>query len=130
MNRIWGIFFIGVLLTPSVYNLSTLVHYAMEYDYYANVLCENKDKPELHCNGSCHLAAELTVSDQPQAPIYPSIRTFSVESCVPSTMELTSFIAVDEVVEYTCFFRAELVSSDLPIHSPPPKVSGAFNEIV
>jgi hypothetical protein len=27
--------------------------------YIASVLCENKNKPEMHCNGRCHLKKEL-----------------------------------------------------------------------
>lgn len=36
-----------------------LVDYAINYDYIVEVLCINKDKPELQCNGKCHLTAEL-----------------------------------------------------------------------
>jgi hypothetical protein len=27
--------------------------------FIAQVLCENKNKPEMHCNGMCHLKKEL-----------------------------------------------------------------------
>jgi hypothetical protein len=33
--------------------------YAINYDYISKVLCINKDKPELKCNGKCHLMKEL-----------------------------------------------------------------------
>lgn len=36
-----------------------LVEYAVNYDYITNVLCENKAKPILQCNGKCHLMKEL-----------------------------------------------------------------------
>ena len=36
-----------------------VVEYFVNYDYIVNELCENKAKPELHCNGKCHLASEL-----------------------------------------------------------------------
>jgi hypothetical protein len=32
---------------------------AINYDYISKVLCINKDKPELKCNGKCHLMKEL-----------------------------------------------------------------------
>lgn len=28
-------------------------------DYIARVLCVNRDKPQMHCNGKCHLAKQL-----------------------------------------------------------------------
>lgn len=36
-----------------------LVDYAVNYNYIAQVLCVNKAKPELKCNGKCHLMKEL-----------------------------------------------------------------------
>ena len=36
-----------------------LVDYVVNYDYISEVLCINKDKPELQCNGKCHLKTEL-----------------------------------------------------------------------
>jgi hypothetical protein len=35
------------------------VNYWMNRDYIAAVLCENKDKPELDCNGKCHLKKQI-----------------------------------------------------------------------
>ncbi|MGG5506887.1 MULTISPECIES: hypothetical protein [unclassified Myroides] len=36
-----------------------VVEYVVLYDYIKNELCVNKDKPELACNGKCHLTKEL-----------------------------------------------------------------------
>jgi hypothetical protein len=36
-----------------------LVEYLMNYDYIVNVLCENKDVPEMKCNGKCYLSKML-----------------------------------------------------------------------
>ena len=33
--------------------------YAFNYDYIAKVLCINKDKPKLKCNGKCYLMQQL-----------------------------------------------------------------------
>lgn len=61
-------FIIGILLTA--YGLSLmgpllpLLDYGLRYDYYAEVLCENKDKPELHCNGTCKLAQMLKAQEE------------------------------------------------------------------
>lgn len=41
-----------------------VLEYVVFYDYIKNELCVNKDKPELKCNGKCHLKKELAkVSD-------------------------------------------------------------------
>ncbi len=51
-----------------------LANYVVQYNYYVNVLCENKDVPEMKCNGKCHLAEELKEAESPKAesPVLPS----------------------------------------------------------
>jgi len=39
--------------------IAPLVEYVINYDYISKVLCINKDKPELNCNGKCHLMKKL-----------------------------------------------------------------------
>lgn len=36
-----------------------VMDYMVNYDYIVNTLCENRDKPEMNCNGKCHLSKEL-----------------------------------------------------------------------
>ncbi|SIS63872.1 hypothetical protein SAMN05421766_10368 [Zobellia uliginosa] len=36
-----------------------VAEYIANYDYIKNVLCENRDKPMLHCDGKCYLAKQL-----------------------------------------------------------------------
>lgn len=50
---------LSVALTMLVKPLWPVAEYIMNYDYIVNVLCENKDKPELQCDGKCYLAQML-----------------------------------------------------------------------
>lgn len=36
-----------------------VINYVVNYEFYKMVLCENKAKPVLKCNGKCHLAKEI-----------------------------------------------------------------------
>ncbi|UJH68468.1 hypothetical protein [Allomuricauda sp. SCSIO 65647] len=36
-----------------------IAEYIANYDYITNVLCENRDKPQLQCNGKCYLSKQL-----------------------------------------------------------------------
>ncbi|MGN7756419.1 hypothetical protein [Chryseobacterium lathyri] len=56
MNLICSIF---LTLYMAFRPLIPLVEYAVNYDYISTVLCINKSKPELHCNGKCYLSKEL-----------------------------------------------------------------------
>lgn len=42
--------------------------YVVNYDYIANVLCVNKAKPEMKCNGKCHLMKELAKASDAEMP--------------------------------------------------------------
>ena len=42
-----------------------MLDYLVRYEYYAKVLCVNKDKPEMKCNGQCHLSKELKKVAEP-----------------------------------------------------------------
>ena len=52
---------LAVSLKPSYY-LAEIVYYELNIDYIIETYCVNKDKPELQCNGKCHLAKQLQVS--------------------------------------------------------------------
>jgi len=38
-----------------------------DYEYISEVLCVNKDKPELHCNGKCYLMKSLAEAAKKEA---------------------------------------------------------------
>jgi hypothetical protein len=40
--------------------------YELNKNYIAAVLCENKAKPKLHCNGKCYLAKKLKQAENSQ----------------------------------------------------------------
>jgi len=39
------------------------INFKINQDYFASI-CSNKDKPELNCNGCCHLKKQLEESDK------------------------------------------------------------------
>lgn len=43
-----------------------VLDYIINYDYIVKELCENKAKPEMHCNGKCHLMKELAKAAEEQ----------------------------------------------------------------
>ncbi|MFP9098798.1 hypothetical protein ACLI09_07080 [Flavobacterium sp. RHBU_24] len=46
-----------------------VAEYIINYDYIANVLCVNKAKPQMHCNGKCHLMKELAKTSGQENPV-------------------------------------------------------------
>ena len=49
--------------------------YVVNYDYIANVLCVNKAKPEMKCNGKCHLMKELAKASDAETPVQQDKKT-------------------------------------------------------
>lgn len=49
-------FLIILFLVQAIKPIIPFAEYAMNYDYIAKVLCINKEKPKMHCNGKCYLA--------------------------------------------------------------------------
>jgi hypothetical protein len=43
--------------------------YVIDYGYISTQLCINKDKPELHCNGKCHLMKKLAAASENEKPL-------------------------------------------------------------
>lgn len=43
--------------------------YIINYDYITKVLCVNKAKPMMHCNGKCHLMKELAKTAEHEKPL-------------------------------------------------------------
>lgn len=46
-----------------------VVDYVINYEYISTQLCENIKKPELKCNGKCHLAKELAKASESEKPL-------------------------------------------------------------
>lgn len=116
MKKIVFIILIALILKP----ILPVVDYIVNYEYISKVLCVNKAKPMMHCNGKCHLMKELAKaaetensksSDKKQnTPIqevlfFKEIKSFSIVSFSFSTeskinssyLELYSYLNTNSV---------------------------------
>lgn len=82
-----SIFALFMLLKPVL----PVIEYAIDYDYIATVLCINKDKPELKCNGKCHLMKELAKSSQEDGEQSHEKRAAASESHILFFEEILDF---------------------------------------
>ncbi|MBP4140542.1 hypothetical protein J3S90_01855 [Flavobacterium sp. P4023] len=60
MRKIIFIVVLILLIKP----ILPVLEYVVNYDYISKVLCINKDKPMMHCNGKCHLMKELAKASE------------------------------------------------------------------
>jgi hypothetical protein len=66
-----------VLIALFLKPILPVVDYVINYEYISKVLCENKDKPKLQCNGKCHLMKELAKAAETENPKSSDKKSFS-----------------------------------------------------
>ena len=57
------------------------IEYGIKYDYISKVLCINKDKPELKCNGKCQLSKKLIETNPTDSENKSTPPTVKFEDC-------------------------------------------------
>lgn len=83
-------FIIIIALTLFLKPVFPVVDYIVNYDYIAKVLCENKAKPELKCNGKCHLMKELASQAEKDTPLQNNKKVTTSEFEVLFFQEIVS----------------------------------------
>jgi hypothetical protein len=68
-----------------------VIDYVVNYEYISTVLCVNKAKPKMACNGKCHLMKELAKSSESEAPISSDKKIVSQQLEVLFLEEIKSF---------------------------------------
>ena len=61
-----------VLMLPSLINIGIFIEFKINQDFIAEVLCINKDKPMLNCNGKCFLAQKLKKAEEQEKKQTPA----------------------------------------------------------
>lgn len=68
-----------------------VIDYVVNYEYISKVLCVNKAKPKLQCNGKCHLMKELAKKSESEIPISSNKKIASQELEILFFEEIKSF---------------------------------------
>ena len=103
-----------------------IMHFKLNQKAITEQFCINKSKPELQCNGKCHLTKELQeTKDSPSEKII-NTRNFDLAfiSYVEFELKIPKIIKKKELVIYREFQHAEPY---LEILLPPPIWKVAFN---
>lgn len=50
-------------IVPTAIKVGYMIDYTVQYDVYATELCENRDQPDLKCNGKCQLMKNIESVD-------------------------------------------------------------------
>jgi hypothetical protein len=68
LNKIVAILALLGIFLQTFSQVVIVGEYFAQKDYIARNLCENRDKPQMHCNGKCCLKKKLAKDAKEQAP--------------------------------------------------------------
>jgi hypothetical protein len=87
--------------------------YAANYKFISRELCENKNKPQMHCNGKCHLMKELAKASEQEKPV--SEKKTSLQTAEVLFLEPIAQLKVAGV-EYAVYPRQSFFYCNLYTH--------------
>ena len=67
VKRVFSFVFLLLFLSASLHHATLLGIYLLNQDFITETFCVNKDKPELSCNGKCHLKDMVAMAEDNQA---------------------------------------------------------------
>jgi len=110
-------------LLPTVSQWGIIAHYQLNKKYIARVLCENRDKPQLNCDGKCYLAKKLQAQQDRQdketterVQNTPSMQLFCEDS---SPFQFRSAWAEFPFVEFSAYSVPLYVTPIAGLFRPP-----------
>ena len=94
MRILSTIFLLAVLLSKTIYSVFWQVNFQLNQKEIVRMECENRNRPELHCNGKCYLAKQLQKADN----LLDEKREESSKSLVNLKWMETSLFACPETI--------------------------------
>ncbi len=93
--------------------------YAFNKAYISSVLCTNKDKPELHCEGKCFMDIKLKELEQKNKQEQENLKRM-IETVAPVTANLLAPIYEINLASTPTYYQAQkTISAVVGIFHPP-----------
>ena len=121
MKKLFAIIaFVGILLQTFSQVVIVADYYANK-DYIAKNLCENRDKPQMHCEGKCCLKKKLAQQGKDQAPSPRNQRSEQVVNlfCADTRFEVKHYVPVLSAAIYFSYNDLHTASFHHSVFHPP-----------
>ena len=59
MKKLLAVFLAFSIISQNLVNVAIGVYYHVNKTYISQQLCENRNNPQMHCNGHCYLSKQL-----------------------------------------------------------------------
>ena len=120
MTRILSILLLSIFLFQNFTKVFILANYQLNKEYIAANLCENKNKPQLNCEGHCQLKKQLEKDEkQQQSPVNPIKEKNEVQLCADKKSSFSFFPSL--ILTETAPFENSYISGKhlLSVFHPP-----------
>lgn len=123
MKSALAVFLTFSVLLSSLSKSIIYSHYYLNEKYYAEVLCENKAKPELKCNGHCQLEKELKAEENKEDESINLVKTLNEMTLFLSSEGNSSPVLTPvEIKQLFCYIFPVTETSVTDIFRPPSLV--------
>ena len=122
MKKIISISLLSIMLSYVFNQMGVFAEYVMDIEQFTELYCENKDKPELKCNGKCHLKDQLADNQEEKESkdihVSPEILLFLAEAKFEVEEGINFY--VEENISY--YFNTDLTEGISYAIFHPPQV--------
>ena len=104
-----------------------VLSYFINYEYITNELCENQDKPEMECNGKCHLKKELAKASSEESSTSKDKKSVNKQEIEVLFYQSAIYFEIKKSVYYvdvisTYYFNNYFHLNSSQIFHPPTKL--------
>ncbi|MCI4668079.1 MAG: hypothetical protein MRZ79_07950 [Bacteroidia bacterium] len=121
MKRILSILLLGLYIFALYRPLMPLLDYAANYTYYSEILCVNKDLPELACKGQCVLMQRIQERAEKESPLNQII--INADEEIPEILPVNvAFLGCEKSGElHWNSFNCQALHGFKNLEIPPPQ---------
>ncbi|MGY6560913.1 MAG: hypothetical protein ACXITV_02285 [Luteibaculaceae bacterium] len=120
MKKAIAISLLFVLSAPLIFRGLVLIDYGLRFNYYAEVLCENKNETAFACNGTCQLS---TLNDKNSKSEHEIPNAFKIEISPFNTVSalkcVTSVAFIWNTIVNVPYLNLYAFTKNNSIYQPP-----------
>jgi hypothetical protein len=110
---------LSFLLQCSGY-LLIYINFVANQDYIAKNLCENRNRPEMKCNGKCQLCKRLKAEDKKENKGLPAMKDLKLFSLYSSPENTFNFTPSDDASKLASVYMDNISTShEQGVFRPP-----------
>lgn len=121
LSRLVALLLIPLLLGANMSRIMVFAGFQLNRNYISSKLCENRNKPWMHCNGKCYLAKKLKQAEEKEKQQEQETQKNLVQdSFTPESLTVFFSTRLESIVDTRYIFST--TARYTPLIFQPPKV--------